>query len=114
MTTEEVIGNNTVGATEKPFKFEGLHFKRWQQKMYFFLTLKKVVYVLNQDIPAVPAASSSGTKELSVTNGVEKSVADKDKDQTDPTAAQIKDQELQQKKKKDSFGLIVITYVRTI
>jgi hypothetical protein len=82
--------------------------------MYFFLTLKKVVYVLNQDIPAVPAASSSGTKELSVTNGVEKSVADKDKDQTDPAAAQIKDQELQQKKKKDSFGLIVITYVRTI
>jgi hypothetical protein len=35
MDTEEVIGTSAVGATERPFKFEGNHFKRWQQKMYF-------------------------------------------------------------------------------
>ncbi|MCI74173.1 hypothetical protein A2U01_0095437, partial [Trifolium medium] len=52
--------------------------------MYFFLTLKKVVYVLNEDMPVVPAASALGTKDLTVTNGGEKSVNDKDKDQTDP------------------------------
>ncbi|MCI77863.1 hypothetical protein A2U01_0099133, partial [Trifolium medium] len=62
MATEEVIGTSIVGATEKPFKFEGLHFKHWQQKMYFFLTLKKVVYVLNEDMPTVvaPTCSTSG------------------------------------------------------
>ncbi|PNX85361.1 hypothetical protein L195_g041429, partial [Trifolium pratense] len=52
MATEDAICNNTVGATEKPFKFEGLHFKRWQQKMYFFLTLKKVVNVLKERVYA--------------------------------------------------------------
>ncbi|PNX76730.1 hypothetical protein L195_g022736 [Trifolium pratense] len=62
MDTEEVIGTSAVGATKKPFKFERLHFKRWQQKMYLFLTLKKVVSVLNEDMPTaiiVPACSSS-------------------------------------------------------
>jgi hypothetical protein len=34
MANEEVIGNY-VGAIEKPVKFEGLHFKRWQQKFIF-------------------------------------------------------------------------------
>ncbi|MCI20820.1 hypothetical protein A2U01_0041983, partial [Trifolium medium] len=60
MATEEVIGDSAVGATEKPFKFEGLHFKRTKE-------------------PAV-----------TVTNNAEKSVsAEKDKDQIDP-AEQIK------------------------
>lgn len=66
MATEEIIGNSAVGATEKPFKFEGNHFKRWQHKMFFFLTLKKCAYVLNDPIPVVPtdaSASASGTKE---------------------------------------------------
>lgn len=66
MATEEIIGNSAVGATEKSFKFEGNHFKRWQHKMFFFLTLKKCAYVLNDPIPVVPtdaSASASGTKE---------------------------------------------------
>jgi hypothetical protein len=46
MITKENIGTFVVGETEKPFKFEGLHFNRWQQKMLFFLTLKKVAKVL--------------------------------------------------------------------
>jgi hypothetical protein len=45
MANEEIIGSSSVGATERPFKFEGNHFKRWQQKMFFFLTLKKCAYV---------------------------------------------------------------------
>ena len=35
----------------KPFRFEGLHFKRWRQKMLFFLTMKKVVYALTTEKP---------------------------------------------------------------
>ncbi|KAK2455989.1 putative mitochondrial protein [Trifolium repens] len=101
MATEEVIGNSAVGATEKPFKFEGLHFKRWQQKMYFFLTLKKVVNVLNEDMPIVTVASASGTKEITaVVNGEKSDAAEKDKDPTDSAAAQIKAQELQLKKER--------------
>ncbi|KAK2442716.1 putative mitochondrial protein [Trifolium repens] len=97
MDTEEVIGTSAVGATERPFRFEGLHYKRWQQKMYFFLTLKKVVYVLNESMPTAPTGSTSGTKHVTIVNG-DKPDADKDKDkdkqQPDP-AAEAKAQELQ-------------------
>ena len=52
MATEEIIGNNAVAAvTDKPFKFEGSHFKRWQAKMKFFLTIKKCAHVLTEDTP---------------------------------------------------------------
>jgi hypothetical protein len=68
--------------------------------MYFFLTLKKVVHVLNEEMHVVPTASGSGTKDLTVTNNGEKSVAGKYKDQIDPAAAQIKAHELQLKKEK--------------
>ncbi|KAL5756461.1 hypothetical protein ACOSQ2_021207 [Xanthoceras sorbifolium] len=35
----------------KPFCFEGIHFKRWRQKILFFLTIKKVAYVLTTEKP---------------------------------------------------------------
>ncbi|KAB2632554.1 hypothetical protein D8674_028801 [Pyrus ussuriensis x Pyrus communis] len=34
--------NNTTLDLNKPSKFKGLHFKRWRQKMLFFLTTKKI------------------------------------------------------------------------
>ncbi|CAM8981511.1 unnamed protein product [Rhodiola kirilowii] len=34
-------------------KFEGVNFRRWQQKMHFLLTNLKVVYVLSTPIPEV-------------------------------------------------------------
>ena len=37
-----------------PFRFEGLHFKRWRQKMEFFLTMRKVVAVLTTEKPNLP------------------------------------------------------------
>ncbi|KAK2372890.1 CBL-interacting serine/threonine-protein kinase [Trifolium repens] len=101
MTTEEIIGNHSAAVgTEKPFKFEGLHFKRWEQKMFFFLTLKKVVHVLTEDMPEIPAASASGTKAV-IINGAAGDKSDSTtKDQTDPSAEQLKAQELQLKKEK--------------
>ena len=97
MDTEGIVGNSIAG--ERPFKFEGLHFKRWQQKMFFYLTLKKVVHVLNEDIPVVSVGlvgSSSGTP-LTINGDAEKSDAEKQKESVD-SVAQAKAQELQQKK----------------
>ena len=97
MDTEGIVGNSNAG--ERPFKFEGLHFKRWQQKMFFYLTLKKVVHVLNEDMPVVSVGlvgSSSGTP-LTINGDAEKSDAEKQKESVD-SVAQAKAQELQQKK----------------
>lgn len=44
--------------SDKSFKFEGLHFKRWQAKMNFFLTLKKVANVLTEGILIAPSGSA--------------------------------------------------------
>ncbi|CAJ2648645.1 unnamed protein product [Trifolium pratense] len=94
MANEEIIGNSSVGATERPFKFEGNHFKRWQQKMFFFLTLKKCAYVLKQPIPVVPAeASASGTNEQTVNTNGDAASAEKDKGKA--TAEQLKEKALQ-------------------
>ncbi|CAJ2672189.1 unnamed protein product [Trifolium pratense] len=97
MANKEIIGNSSVGATERPFKFEGNHFKRWQQKMFFFPTLKKCAYVLKQPIPVVPAdASASGTNEQTVqtvnTNG---DAVSAEKDKGKATAEQLKEKALQ-------------------
>ncbi|GAU27591.1 hypothetical protein TSUD_271320 [Trifolium subterraneum] len=103
MANEEIIGSSSVGATERPFKFEGNHFKRWQQKMFFFLTLKKCAYVLKDPISVVPDvptdASASGTKEQPVnTNGQTVSAAEPDKGKA--TAEQLKEKALQIEKER--------------
>ncbi|GAU48095.1 hypothetical protein TSUD_238340 [Trifolium subterraneum] len=103
MANEEIIGSSSIGATERPFKFEGNHFKRWQQKMFFFLTLKKCAYVLKDLIPVVPDvptdASASGTKEQPVnTNGQTVSAAEPDKGKA--TAEQLKEKALQIEKER--------------
>ncbi|XP_071729060.1 uncharacterized protein [Rutidosis leptorrhynchoides] len=52
MTTNENSGVATFDLN-KPFQFEGIHFKRWKQKMLFFLTMKKVNSVLTTEKPNV-------------------------------------------------------------
>ncbi|RZB65820.1 putative oxidosqualene cyclase, partial [Glycine soja] len=47
----------------KPFRFEGNHFKHWQQKMMFSLTMRKVAYVLNTDILVVPEDAEKEVKD---------------------------------------------------
>jgi len=44
MATVDITGSNS-NDLNKPFRFEGYHFKRWQQKMMFSLTMRKVAYV---------------------------------------------------------------------
>ena len=40
--------------TAAPFRFEGLHFKRWRQKMEFYLTMRKVAAALTTEKPQLP------------------------------------------------------------
>ncbi|KAJ0825653.1 hypothetical protein HanRHA438_Chr17g0805561 [Helianthus annuus] len=57
--TNVVIGSpaNTVGAStmanhaERPEMFSGLHFKRWQQKMFFYLTTMNLARFLTETVP---------------------------------------------------------------
>ncbi|GJV11610.1 pol polyprotein [Tanacetum coccineum] len=45
---------NTVSIhAEKPEKFNGQNFKRWQQKMFFYLTILNLAWFLNETAPQV-------------------------------------------------------------
>ena len=68
MNTDEITGTRATDFN-KPFRFEGSHFKRWQQKMQFFLTVNKVANVLTENIPvqdetADQAAKTQKAKEI--------------------------------------------------
>jgi len=52
MTIVDITGSNN-NDLNKLFRFEGYHFKHWQQKMMFSLTLRKVAYVLKTNIPVI-------------------------------------------------------------
>ncbi|GFS34046.1 hypothetical protein Acr_00g0031980 [Actinidia rufa] len=54
----------TAGHREKPDKFNGLNFKRWQQKMLFYLTTLNLATNLCEDIPG---SSKNETNSLTVT-----------------------------------------------
>ena len=43
----------TVSHGEKPEKFNGTEFKRWQQKMLFYLTTLNLARSLQEDAPAL-------------------------------------------------------------
>jgi len=57
MSTNEITVSGTTIDFNKPLKFHGSHSKRWQTKMLFFLTTKKVAHVLKEDIPVIPVMS---------------------------------------------------------
>ena len=44
---------------EKPEKFKGSDFRRWQQKMLFYLTTLHVSNVLTDDIPSAPTGEGT-------------------------------------------------------
>ena len=56
-TNNEITVSGTAVDFNKPFKFHGSNFKRWQTKMMFFLTTKKVAHVLKDNVPVIPSMS---------------------------------------------------------
>ncbi|KAF3616992.1 hypothetical protein T459_13297 [Capsicum annuum] len=48
----------TMAPAEKPRKFLGIDFKRWQQKMFFYLTTLCLQRFTSEDAPEVPEGTS--------------------------------------------------------
>ncbi|KZV49453.1 hypothetical protein F511_13228 [Dorcoceras hygrometricum] len=52
-TNPAVHVTTSVNHTEKPDKFNGLDFKRWQQKMLFYLTTLNLARFLTEEVPTL-------------------------------------------------------------
>ena len=50
---DTLVVTPTTTHGEKPEKFTGLDFKRWQQKMLFYLTTLNLAKVLHEDAPTL-------------------------------------------------------------
>lgn len=57
---ETTTPGSTTDDFNKPLQFHGSYFKYWQQKIKFFLTIKKVAKVLTEEIPVMDEKADKG------------------------------------------------------
>ncbi|GJU04918.1 hypothetical protein Tco_1121348, partial [Tanacetum coccineum] len=55
------VTNTVANHGKKPEKFNGQNFKRWQQKMFFYLGTLNLVWFLNEIAPQVKPSKESQT-----------------------------------------------------
>ncbi|PHT71817.1 hypothetical protein T459_22602 [Capsicum annuum] len=57
-TTSHTNAPPSMAPAEKPEKFAGIDFKRWQQKIFFYLTTLCLQWFTSEDAPEVPEGTS--------------------------------------------------------
>nr|GEY28168.1 hypothetical protein [Tanacetum cinerariifolium] len=77
-STGASVTNMVANHAERPKKFNGQNFKRWQQKMFFYLTTLGLARFLKENVPYVepPAKEDAGTKKFVVARFLEYKMVD--------------------------------------
>ncbi|GJV33868.1 hypothetical protein Tco_1394268 [Tanacetum coccineum] len=70
-TTGALVTNTVANHAERPEKFNGQNFKRWQQKMYFYLTTLGLARFLKETVSQVEPSTEGQSSNAQVVQVVE-------------------------------------------